>query len=37
MKGPWFGNKLQGQHTIDCDPVSAAIGVGFKADTIVHQ
>jgi len=37
MKGPWFGNKLQGQQTIDCDPVSAAIGVGFNADTIVHQ
>jgi len=37
MKGPWFGNKLQGQHTIDCDPVSAAMGVGFKADTIVNQ
>jgi len=37
MKGPWFGNKLKDQHAFECDPISAAIDVGFKADTIVNQ
>ncbi len=37
MKGPWFGNKLPDRQEIDCDPVTAAMGVGFKADTLVNQ
>ncbi|WP_456405657.1 discoidin domain-containing protein [Thiolapillus sp.] len=37
MKGPWYGNKLRGQAEIDCDPVTAAMGVGFNADTLVDQ
>ncbi|WP_041066253.1 discoidin domain-containing protein [Thiolapillus brandeum] len=35
MKGPWFGNKLPDRATIQCDPVSAAMGVGFNASTLV--
>ncbi|WP_456372823.1 discoidin domain-containing protein [Thiolapillus sp.] len=37
MKGPWFGNKLPDRASIDCDPVSAAMGVGFNADTLVEK
>ncbi len=37
MKGPWFGNKLPDQTSIDCDPVSAAMGVGFNASTLVDH
>jgi hypothetical protein len=37
MMGPWFGNKLPGQATIDCDPVTAATGVGFNAGAIADR
>lgn len=37
LKGPWFGNKLRADQQIECDPVTAAMGVGFKADTLVNQ
>ncbi|WP_456446255.1 discoidin domain-containing protein [Thiolapillus sp.] len=37
MKGPWFGNKLPDRATIQCDPVSAAMGVGFNASTLVDS
>ena len=37
MEGPWFGNKLSDGSGIDCDPVTAAMGVGFKADTVANQ
>lgn len=37
MKGPWFGNKLHDQTTIDCDPVTAAMGVGFNANMMAEQ
>ncbi len=37
MKGPWFGNKLPDAASIDCDPVSAAMGVGFNASTLVDH
>lgn len=37
MKGPWFGNKLDATQKIECDPVTAAMGVGFKADTFVNK
>ncbi len=30
LSGTWFGNKLPGSETIDCDPVTAAAGVGFQ-------
>ncbi len=31
LSGTWFGNKLPEGETIDCDPVTAAAGVGFDA------
>lgn len=37
MEGPWFGTKLHDESSIDCDPATAAMGVGFGADTIVNQ
>ncbi len=37
LEGPWFGTKLDDESSIDCDPVSAAMGVGFHADTLVNQ
>ncbi len=36
LEGPWFGTKLR-QNSIECDPLSAAMGVGFRADTLVNQ
>ncbi len=32
MKGPWFGNRLEGKAKIDCDPASAAAHVGYKPE-----
>lgn len=37
MKGPWFGNKLPAEETIDCDPVTAAIGVGLNSGAIADR
>ena len=37
LKGPWYGNKLADRASIDCDPVSAAMGVGFNASTLVER
>jgi hypothetical protein len=37
MQGPWFGNKLPDRASIACDPVSAAMGVGFNASTLVEH
>ncbi len=36
LAGPWFGTKLR-EGGIDCDPVTAAMGVGFRADTLVNH
>ncbi len=37
MNGPWFGTKLSDQGSISCDPETAAMGVGFSADTLVNH
>jgi len=37
LQGPWFGNKLRTGHKIECDPVTAAMGVGFNASTLVNH
>jgi len=37
MMGPWFGNRLSDRETIDCDPVTAAAGVGFETGTLADK
>ena len=34
MMGPWFGNRLPDRESIDCDPVTAAAGVGVSTGTL---
>lgn len=37
LMGPWFGNKLPDRETIDCDPATAAAGVGFGAGAVAEM
>ncbi|RTZ75742.1 MAG: hypothetical protein DSZ00_01400 [Gammaproteobacteria bacterium] len=37
MMGPWFGNRLPDRESIDCDPVTAAAGVGLSTGTLADR
>jgi hypothetical protein len=37
LSGTWFGNKLGSEARIDCDPVTAAAGVGFQSGKLISE